>query len=257
MTKSLVETVNGVQEALANYIVAPATLFGLGGYVFDIEGESEVMLSAEITDHFIESNSTVQDHIALRPKRIQLSTFVGELVYYTERNGPTPVEKVARKITQINAFLPALTQSVMQARGIINTVRGADTFKPPLSPLLDIYAFVRNSFFNQNKQQQAYQYFKALMENRVLFSVQTPFEFCTDMAIESISATQDATTRTVSNFSLVLKHIRKVSTQTGILTTAAMVAEGRTGTQNQTEQNIGKIQGTPLPQEVQTFFDNL
>jgi len=72
---------NSVKDAFGKYVVAPITQFGLGGFVFDVEGATNIDLTADITDHYTEDNVAVQDHIALRPKRIRLDTYVGEVVY--------------------------------------------------------------------------------------------------------------------------------------------------------------------------------
>jgi hypothetical protein len=55
-------------------------------------------------------------------------------------------------------------------------------------------------------------FFKALYEQKILMSVQTPFEFMSSMAIESIIAMQPEESNTISHFTMVLKEVRFAST---------------------------------------------
>ena len=57
-------------DSLKQYVVTPLNAFGVGGFVFDSEGDTTVNLSADITDHYLEDNTSVQDHIAIKPKRV-------------------------------------------------------------------------------------------------------------------------------------------------------------------------------------------
>lgn len=241
------------------YLVTPLNAFGLGGFVFDIEGETAMNLSTEITDHYLEDNTSVQDHIAVRPKKITLKSYVGELVYRQDDESNTFVQKAVQKLTVLSSFLPILSRGARQITDMINTSRNQDVSLgnitlETINKTTDYWAFVKNLVSSSSKQQQAYQYFKALMEQKILVSVQTPFEFVNNMAIESITAVQGEGSRFVSDFSIVLKQIRTVS----ILTTAANASryitssispedffQGRAGLQAETLQQVGNMPGLP------------
>ena len=51
----------------------------VSGFLFDVKGRDELTLASNITDHYVENNSAIQDHIALKPITIRLNGFVGEL----------------------------------------------------------------------------------------------------------------------------------------------------------------------------------
>ena len=51
---------------------------------FDYIEDESVTSEASITDNYVESNYTVQDHIALKPKIYRLRGCVGEVVYQNE-----------------------------------------------------------------------------------------------------------------------------------------------------------------------------
>lgn len=47
--------------------------------LFDYESENTASLESDITDHFVEDNTYLNDHIALRPEIISVRGFKGEL----------------------------------------------------------------------------------------------------------------------------------------------------------------------------------
>lgn len=197
------------------YLVTPMNQFGLGGFVFDVEGETSVNLTAEITDHYLEDNTTIQDHIAIKPDKVVLKSYVGELVYYDDEEGDSFVETATRKLTTLVSYAPILSQGAQQlfAQKTSGDVLSLENFKENVTSLtinraVDYWAFVKNLVGQQSRQQQAYVYFKSLMKGKYLLAVQTPFEYMTNMAIESIVARQDENEKYVSDFSITLKKIR-------------------------------------------------
>lgn len=239
----LLTNFNSIKDAFGKYIVAPVAQFGLGGFVFDVEGATNVDLATEITDHYTESNFTVQDHIAIRPKRVRLDTYVGEICYRGDNATTNKIQNLARKLTVLNSYIPQLTQGAQQLKSIFDVSRENISFQKVVDSSLDLYSLVKNVAPPTTAQQKAYQYFKALMEQKILVSVQTPFEFCTNMAVESIFATQEEDSRYISNFSIMLKEIRIVSTQVSPFSIITNVVGDRAGVQNSPVVDGGKIQG--------------
>jgi hypothetical protein len=204
---------NVFQEALTGYVVTPLNAFGIGGFVFDTEGETTANLTAEITDHFVEDGSTISDHIAIKPKKITLKNYVGELVYRQDDSTDTFVQKVARKLTTVSNYLPEITtmaQQVLDLRRSGNFLEslGNLNVSKTINRVSDFWALSKNLLSGQSKQQQAFMYFKAMYEQKLLLSVQTPFEFMNSMAIESITAIQNDGEKYVSDFTITLKQIR-------------------------------------------------
>ena len=235
-------TFDNIKSSFTKYVVTPITSFGLGGFVFDVEGDTEVNLTADITDHFTEGNFSVQDHIALKPKKVKLDTYVGELVYYNGNNGNAPLERLSRKLVTVNSYLPALSSAASQVKSLLDGSQKDITFGGIASSALNIYGLVKNITPPLPRQQQAYQYFKALYESKTLMSLQTPFEFCQNMAIESIVATQDADSKFISNFSITLKEIRTVST----ISVDSLIADGRAALQGANSKDNGVVQGDKI-----------
>lgn len=203
-------------DGLNKYIVRPLNAFGLGGFVFDVESETNVMLSTEITDHFLEDNSTVQDHIAIKPKKVTLKNYVGELVFREDDDTETVIQQVTQKLTILDSFLPTLSAAATQINATIQNdeASGASLKNVTLdsvNKMTDYWAFAQNISPPVNKQEQAYLYFKALMEGKFLVSIQTPFEFMSNMAIESIMAEQGEGSNAIGSFTITLKQIRTAS----------------------------------------------
>jgi hypothetical protein len=81
---SIIQNANNLLSSVTNQaIVRPLgspNLTGVSGLVLDILEDEEVILDSDITDHYVEQNYAVQDHIALKPLRFTLRGLVGELV---------------------------------------------------------------------------------------------------------------------------------------------------------------------------------
>jgi len=66
--------------------------------------------------------------------------------------------------------LPQLTAGGQQAMDLFSADRPALSFAKASDVGLNLYALAKNILPPTSKQQQAYQYFKALMENKILMS---------------------------------------------------------------------------------------
>ena len=198
------------------YIVRPANAFGLGGFIFDIADETVVDLSAEITDHYAEDNSPIQDHVAVKPKRVTLSSYVGEQVYRLDKSTNTNLQKAVRKLTTIAGFIPSLSSGISQTKSFLSGEKSFSDFSlgQALSSATDLWSTVKNMTPPTQRQAQAYMYFKALHEQKILVSLQTPFEFMANMAIESVKAVQSSDSEYISEFTITIKEMRFAQTKT-------------------------------------------
>lgn len=232
-----------ISEAYDKYVVVPLNAFGLGGFVFDVEGSTVVSQESAITDNYVEDNSAIQDNIALRPKKIRLKRYVGELLY-EEKTNPIfeKIRQGVKELTIISGLLPTFTDTVGQIKRVI--LAGKDVV---LSDYIEIGENLWNLAENLNpfatKQQKAYLYLTALQTKKILVSVQTPFEFLSNMAIENIISEQDESTRFVSNFEITLKQIRTAKTET----TKVKEKADRTGVQTEDFKDFGKVNGVVIP----------
>ena len=229
---------SSVGSALQQYVVSPMAAFGIGGFIFGIDGEDEVALTSEITDHYAEDNTVLNDGIALKPKRFTLRSYVGEQQVLTNASQPNALEQVAQKLTTITSMLPAVSAAESQVGALVAGGVSNLNFNSLVSSGANIYAMVKNLITPTTGQAAAYAYFQALYKMKILMSVQTPYEFITNMAIESVIARQDEETKNMSHFIIVLKEFRTAQTLI-----RANVASGAAGLQSQTPQNLGNITG--------------
>lgn len=241
----VVSQLTEITTSVQSYIVAPLAAFGIGGFEFNCQGEAIATLSADITDHYSEDNKALQDHIAIHPKKITLKGYVGEVTYNKTEGGPFAPATLLQKLSTINAFLPRLTAGAVTVQQAIT-----DPTSLTLSSVSNLYALVKNLFGaggQQQNQQNAYNYFKSLMETATLMGVQTPWEFMTNMAIESIVAIQDEKSIYISDFAVTFKQIRIATVQTTAYSAGNTGGVGAPGGPNY--QGDAALQGqNPVPQ---------
>lgn len=243
---------NVLQEGLKRYVIRPANRFGLGGFVFGIEGETSVRSESDITDHYVEDNSVVQDHFATRPVQVTLRGYVGELTEEPEVNALSTVQKVVRKLTVLDAYLPQLTQA---AQVLKNGFEDINTLEQVQDEALNLWELTQNLNPAASEQQKAFLYFEALQQQKLLVSLQTPFRFYQNMAIMSISARQPEDSNEVSDFSITLKQIRVAENISVAFDEKSY--QGRTDLQQQGQDERGKAQGKETTSGLVDIFGGL
>lgn len=220
---SLTNLVDLASASVNMYIVAPVDIKG-EVYLFDTRGEEEANLESDITDNWIEENSTMQDHIGLKPIVITLRGYVGELT-----NKPNPdLAKLEEQykntsdklpnltLAPLNPFLPTLTT---QAQYIVNRAEEAYGIYKKANQTVERLDEKMASIpvVNSTHQQEVFEKFRVMWQKRSLSTVFTPFGFYPDMAILSLNARQSEDTRYITEFTVTLKQIRiadEISTYT-------------------------------------------
>lgn len=246
-TLSISESISLVQSNFTKYIVQPLNAFGFGGFVFDVEGEETTELSSDITDHYVEDNTAVQDHISIKPVKITLKNYVGELVYQGQPSNSGVLQNLTQKLTILDSYLPVLSAQAEQIQAAMTNPDGPD-FQQIENSALNLWTLTKNLNPAATRQGQAFAYFKALQQQKLLISVQTPYEFINNMAIERVVAKQGEETKYMSDFSVTLKQLRTVSTKTATFNAANY--QGGAAAQAAPEVNQGNTPGASVPQTV-------
>lgn len=192
--------------------------------LFNYEGEQTVTLSSDITDHYIENNTAIQDQIALRPEIITTQGFVGELNDIAPA-ALQPIKSLAEKLTTVGAYVPSLSATALLAYA--NAFQLYQVASNTLNAAVSTWSTINGgggqsvingggivSQPNQTKQQIYFQQFYGYWKNRTLFTIQTPWAIFQDMAIQSLRAVQDAETRVITDFEVTFKLMRFASTLT-------------------------------------------
>jgi hypothetical protein len=203
------ETAEITNNLVNKYIVTPVVNLGIAGFEFDIFEEHKSELQAEITDHFVEDNSTRQDHIAIKPERFTLERFtlrgfVGELVD-RQAGAKSEITELAEKLTIINSYIPVVTGFAKQLNKTIeaNKVSVVDSVDETIGTGVDLFQAYKELNPPDTLQAKGYNFFQALFRAKQLISVETPFGFKSDYAIENVIATQ-GDNKYISEFSVQL-----------------------------------------------------
>ena len=207
---------------------------GISGFLFDIEQDGEINLTSEITDHFVENNTTIQDNWALRPEEITLNGLVAELTDAPTLNNSTALPPAALPLNL--DMVPSLTAGGNQLAAALKT--GVNTAPPYAPPSL--YDYFENSAATPpavSRQSRGFAFFYALWKGRQLCTVETAFGIMVNMAILKIRAVQDRTTRQISEFTVTFKKIRTA----GTVNVAVGKLAGRCANQSSAPANQGNV----------------
>ena len=202
-----------VNSIVNNYIVRPTGGLlsqGVNGFLFDILADEEAMFDSDITDHYVEQNYAIQDHIALRPPKFTLTGFVAELKDVL----PIRFTSLSSAVASINLIGEYAQNFALQATQVYKEIVNFDTPSgSPTSQYPSIYQLFSEVSTSATYQQNAYNYFVNLWMNRVLCTVETPWSVWNNMAIESVRILQRDQNKYVTEFSVTFKQIRTVQTQ--------------------------------------------
>ena len=217
--KSMIDTAINASSTL----VSVAGTVGIAGFVFDIADDETIELDADITDHYVENGTAVQDHIALRPERVTVRGLVGEYKHVVEGK-QTTLQKATKKLTTLASYLPPLSDA---ASAIYKGLQGKNenaslsflsgSLNNVTNTAMDLFKAYKNVNIPQTEQQKAFIFFEALRNNRSLFTIQTPFRYYTDMAVESIRTTQSGFSRDQSDFEVTFKKMRFVNVERNLI----------------------------------------
>lgn len=235
-------------EALAGQTLSQAILtptggvnsYGISGFIFDVIGIQEMNNAADITDHFVEDNTAIQDHVALRPMRFTLKGFQGELNDDLQQALAQLFSSVSG-IANVFGYQPAFTIGAQQTYSSVQAALAqTNQIVSEASNLFGVFGVYATM---ATRQQAAYNVLLAMQQSRQLCSVDTPYGTYQNMIIEELRARQDETTLMVSEFSVTLKQIRIVST---LVSTTIVSSLGRVANLSSAVSNGGTVPGQQL-----------
>ena len=250
-------------EYVNKWVVSPLANMGGGvaGFVFDIMAEEKIEMTADATDHYVEKNSAMQDHIAVKPTIITLRGYVGEVVYRKTKD-PSKLQKLAQKLTTVVGFLPIITDTAKSLQSAASNAKKSplDAIDSAISGGIDIYGAYKKLQKPKTKQAQAFYFFRSLMNSKQLVAVDTPHGgFYNKMAIIGITAIQPDYTKQITDFTITLKEIRQATTK--VKPYDPKKEQGRTAGQKASADNKGKTFGekvkngiNDLKTKVSNFF---
>ena len=191
-------------------ILKPKSAEGISGFIFDIPDTESINLTADITDHFTESNSFLNDHIVIKPDMITLSGFVGELKFRPPEGIPGAVEEIQNRLQIIPAYLGDLTPGAQQtaARAVATAQTVISGINQTIDRVENLVGFFAGEEAPETEQQKAFNTLDALRRNGEVLTVQTPWKYFDSVMIQSIAFSQDGNSQEISDISVTLKEIR-------------------------------------------------
>lgn len=201
-------------------------------FVFDIKREYKYNLSSNITDHYVEDNVAIQDHIGLKPIILEVNGSIGEVTLKDKIGETSDLDKYLGEQTNKNIFnsidsyldrmgsLSSFTPNIInQSLDIYNTAKfGYST----VSKIINLdkkdssssRRFAYNSVYDEEvikttNQFEWVDWFTTQWKNRASFTIVTPYGVLTDMYIMDLSASQPENTRYVTNLNIKFKQIRR------------------------------------------------
>lgn len=189
---------------------------GINGWVFDIPTGESLTSKVNISKHYTENGSVINDHAVNEPDEITLTGLVGELVYRKPQGIEGALTEAASRLSTVNAYLGPLTQGATQKAAQIATQAAyvANQAKAIAKRAGNVVDFFRGEDATLTLQQKAYFELMALQKTHQLVWVLTPWNIHYNMLIAQVAARQDETTNDYTDFSVTLQESRFTGVET-------------------------------------------
>lgn len=226
-----------------------------------IDDETSI-LEASITDNYVETNHSMQDHIAIKPRIYRLRGCVGEVVY---QNSSKWIEALSNKINS-NPILKKTMQgmkAISSISGIVNSAtQTAINIVNQLEASYNRYRQLIENFIpghskrlSGKMQQSVVADLNRILELRIPVNLKgTKFETTLDAGnnykrkyyLQSVSAHQGSNDF-ISDIEVTIKEFRIASTQVVALDKNKYGDFSPSAVQKQQEVNQGKAKGEEVP----------
>lgn len=191
-------------------IVSVLSNTGIAGFKFHVPESEQLRLQSDITDHYTDNNTVIQDHIARKPVRITLNGLHGEYFYSVNEFQDT-LSKVVPTLKLVEQFLPKLNAQTIKLKNLrqdynFNLQTRAKLRINPNSPLslddrlqtawntlngVDLFKIFQDVYKLKSAQTRAFLYFEALWQAGQPFSVETSLKRYDNMVIEDLQPKRD------------------------------------------------------------------
>lgn len=189
-------------------------------FLFDIEEENKAVIDSEVTNHYVEDNTSITDNVALKPDIVTVVGFMGELVT-TVPPGLKALKLAADKLTIIQGYLPDVSVSAQEAydtafqvyqaaEAVANSVASWASINSKGGDLSSIENNNITNKPNQNRQQVAFQKFYGYQKAKTLFTIQTPWAIHKNMILKTMAAIQGGESSYLSSYELTFQQVRFV-----------------------------------------------
>lgn len=209
-------------------------------YYFDIRAEETIEAGCDITDQYVENNSSIQEHVALRPIEITLTGFVGEKVYKPQDLHTSKFSGTFSKLNPIRSFVPPVSSYAETVIGAVSYVESSiRRYVENAKNITNIFS--KDKTESKTRQGQVLSELISLRNARKLITVYIEnigkFE---NYLIKNVRMSQEDSVYQ-SRLIVELKQYNSVSTQTVALDVQKY--KDRVAVQRAQEENLGKVQG--------------
>lgn len=189
---------------------------GISGWVFDIPTGETLTSKVNISKHYTENGSVINDHAINEPDEITLTGLVGELVYRKPQGIEAALTEASSRLGAVNAYLGPFTQGYTQKAAMIASQAAyvANQAKAIAKRASNIIDFFKGEEATLSMQQKAYFEIMALQKTHQRVYVLTPWNFHRRMLISQVVARQDETTNDYTDFSVTLQEMRFTDIET-------------------------------------------
>lgn len=190
---------------------------GIAGFRFNVPLGEKVKMENDITDHYIDTGTPVQDHIAHKPLIITLTGLQGEY-FYSVHQIQDMLAKVIPTMALVAQFLPKLTPATIQKKyaqskameskhaGNNNSVQLQAHIQRKVFNAVDLFREFQSLYKLKSAQTRAYLFFEAMCNSRAVFTVETTWERYDNMAVLSAIPKRDENAD-ITDFTVTFKQI--------------------------------------------------
>jgi hypothetical protein len=209
---------------IGSAIVEFASHTGIAGFKFHLPKREQVKLQSDITDHYTDLNSPIQDHIARKPITITLNGLQGEY-FHSVNQFEDAIALITPTLALVKEFLPKLPDRTKKylankyksITGKSEVPEGLQTPKNAKDlTKMDLFNLFQDLYKLKSAQTRAYLFFEALWKSEALFTVETTLKRFNNMAVQNITAVRDENADII-DFTLEVKQMNfSVTTTTSL-----------------------------------------
>lgn len=197
---------------------------GIAGFKFHIPETEIVKFENDITDHYIETGTAIQDHIVQKPITITLTGLVGDY-FYSNNKIEDMVALILPTLTLVKEFVPEFAKTFGLKYGAPKELKNiqlpggpqANTLAAQVSKnafnVMDLFTLFQSLYKLKSAQTRAFLFFECMWKSRSYFSVETTWKRYDNMVIQSMQAKRD-NNADITEFSITFKQLSFAQTLT-------------------------------------------
>lgn len=187
-------------------VVSVLSNTGIAGFKFHLPESEQIKLQSEITDHYTDSNTVIQDHVARKPVYITLRGLQGDFFYSVNKIEDT-LALVVPTMTLCKQFIPKISNATVQTKlkwakyqKSLETAKEAnkkmsllDKTKEGWQTLngVDLFRLFQEVYKLKSAQTRAFFYLEAMWQSNKPFTVETTWRRYDNAMIENLIVLRD------------------------------------------------------------------